>query len=160
MKPLLIAAPLVGFALPAAVLLTVMVLDYRTANRTAGHHTARIVEQHPATPPEAPRYIPLPPTQPPGQLHLWRPQPRSRRPRWIQVVTITGAHSERLTDLTIAATRAALVAGRDGAAWLVADDRTYAHITTSPTGPSIAPATGWPVLAARIITRHPQETTP
>lgn len=97
---------------------------------------------------------PLPPAQPPGQLTLWRPIPRARQPRWCRVVTATGRQGDPTHALTEAATKAALVAHRDGEAWLIADDRTYAYLRLTETGLTVSPDAGWPTSVARIVHRY------
>lgn len=92
---------------------------------------------------------------PPGQLSMWRLDPRTRPPRWLRVVAPDGTASEPIRDLPVAAGRAAVLADEAGEAWLVADDLTYAHVT--PRG--VAPTQGWPVLAARTITSRKVPTS-
>lgn len=87
----------------------------------------------------------------PGQAELFPVSPAAPPlgGRWA-VVGLDGAEYGPCTMLAIAAAVAHTVAQRDGAAWIVAADRSTAHV--APDG-TVTPAEGWPATAARVIAR-------
>ncbi len=92
--------------------------------------------------------------QPPGQLQMFPPPAVRARPPW----RIHDGHGHvygPAHNLTVATAVAAQLAADSGEAWLVAGDGSACHVTADG---HVAPTSGWPVTAARIIHQLRKDT--
>jgi hypothetical protein len=92
---------------------------------------------------------------PPGQLRLWDPLPDHPAGPW-EARDPDGTVYGPISHLALAAHVAGDLAAQSGDAWLVAADGTWCHV---PADAPVTPATGWPVLVARVLEQRKDQSS-